>query len=129
MKFSDPQVNFYVADVGRVAKFYVEMFGFTETFRTPRQGDPVHVELRIGTFILGIASRDAIREMHGFDIRKGPPQAEVTLWTDNVDETYNVLIQKGVHSLSAPHDFISSLRAAWIADPEGNPVQLVQKIG
>jgi hypothetical protein len=35
------------------------------------------------------------------------------------------LLQKGVVSLSAPHDFLQSLRVAWVADPEGNPIQIV----
>jgi hypothetical protein len=35
------------------------------------------------------------------------------------------LTEKGVVSLSAPHDFLQSLRVAWVADPEGNPLQIV----
>ena len=26
-----------------------------------------------------------------------------------------------------PHDFLDSLRAAWVADPDGNPVQIVTR--
>jgi catechol-2,3-dioxygenase len=29
--------------------------------------------------------------------------------------------------LPAPHDFFDSLRAAWVADPDGNPVQIVMR--
>jgi len=44
-----------------------------------------------------------------------------------VDAAFADLSGKGVRVLSPPHDFLSSLRAAWIADPEGNPVQIVMR--
>jgi hypothetical protein len=50
----------------------------------------------------------------------------VCVWTDDVDATYAALVERGVPSLSAPHAFLDGrLRAAWLADPDGNPVQLV----
>jgi len=33
----------------------------------------------------------------------------------------------GVRALSESHDFLDSLRAAWVADPDGNPVQIVMR--
>jgi catechol 2,3-dioxygenase-like lactoylglutathione lyase family enzyme len=42
--FRAPQVNFYVEDIEASAGFYRDLLGFTETFRTPRQGAPVHIE-------------------------------------------------------------------------------------
>ena len=59
----------------------------------------------------------------------GPPRAEVVVWTDDVDAAFADLSGKGVRVLSPPHDFLASLRAAWIADPEGNPVQIVMRRG
>jgi hypothetical protein len=42
----------------------------------------------------------------------------------------NALTAKGAPLLSAAHDFLDgSLRSAWIADPDGNPIQLVQQKG
>jgi len=35
------------------------------------------------------------------------------------------MVRRGV--LSLPHDFGDSLRSGWIADPYGNPVQLVMR--
>lgn len=46
--FRDPLVNFYVKDVEVSVRFYRELFGFQETFRTPKEGAPMHVELRLG---------------------------------------------------------------------------------
>ncbi|MDG6904060.1 MAG: hypothetical protein JRN72_04595 [Nitrososphaerota archaeon] len=43
--FRDPQINLYVKGVGASAGFYRDFFGFRETFRTPKEGVPVKVEL------------------------------------------------------------------------------------
>ncbi|MDR2984258.1 MAG: VOC family protein [Nocardiopsaceae bacterium] len=127
--FDNPQINFYVADVEATARFYRESFGFTETFRTPAKGPPDHVELRLGQFILGLGNIDSLRQMHGVIAGTGGPRAEVAVWTDDVDKVYADLAAKGVTTLSAPHDFLESLRAAWVADPDGNPVQIVMRRG
>jgi catechol 2,3-dioxygenase-like lactoylglutathione lyase family enzyme len=123
--FRDPQVNFYVRDVERSVRFYADFFGFTESFRTPESGPPIHVELRLGGLILGLASIDSALGMHGLTTGMGAPKAEVCLWTDDVDREYERLVAHGVQSLSSPHDFLGRLRAAWLADPDGNPVEIV----
>ena len=66
--YSRPQINRYVVDVPRTVGFYAAM-GFVETFRTPAQGAPIHVELALD----------------------------------------------------------GRLRVAWVADPEGAPVELVSR--
>lgn len=53
--FTDPSVNLYVSDVETSARFYAGLFGFAETFRTPTSGPPIHVELRLGGLVLGLA--------------------------------------------------------------------------
>lgn len=53
--FSTPQVNIYSAGVERSVGFYRSL-GFEETFRTPREGTPIHVELKLDGFTLGIAA-------------------------------------------------------------------------
>ncbi len=125
--FESPQVNFYVLDAEVSARFYRESFGFTEAFRTPEHGRPVHVELRLGEFTLGLATIDSLREVHGIPVGSGPPRAEVVVWTDDVDRAYADLAARKVRTLRAPHDFVDSLRAAWVADPDGNPVQIVMR--
>ncbi len=123
--FRDPQVNLYVEDVEASVRFYRDLFGFSEGFRTPKDGTPIHVELRLGHLTLGLASIESIRRMHGFEVSAGPPRAEVVLWVNDVDQAFEVLQANGAKPLSAPHDFIGTVRAAWVADPDGNPVQIV----
>ena len=126
--FRDPQVNYYVEDVERSVRFYVDLFNFEETFRTPTEGMPEHVELRLGGLILGLASNESARNTHGLTTGGGNPRAEVCLWTDDVDAAHATLVAQGVPSLSEPHDFLNGhLRAAWLADPDGNPVEIVMR--
>lgn len=129
IEFTNPQVNLYAEDVERSVRFYRDLLGFTETFRTPQQGTPAHVELRLDGLTLGLASIDSLRAVHGVNVSIGPgPRAELVLWTDDADAAFAAMTAKGAAVLSPPHDFLSaSLRAAWIADPDGNPVQLVTR--
>lgn len=58
--FRTPMINLYSKDLLRAVAFYT-MAGFVETFRTPAAGDPVHVELKLADFTLGIATVEAAR--------------------------------------------------------------------
>lgn len=122
----NPAINVYSHDVTRLARFY-EGLGFRETFRTPRAGTPAHVEVTLDGFTLGIAGVDAAVRDHGLRPDLGGRPVEIVLWTDDSDGTYARLTAAGAPSLSPPHDFLEGrLRAAWVADPDGNPIQLVQ---
>lgn len=120
-------INLYSRDLSRAAAFYSEP-GFVESFRTPESGEPIHIELTLDGFTLGIATIEAAKE-HGVQAGGEGRWTEIVLWTDDTDAALNLLIAKGAALLSAAHDFLDGqLRAAWIADPDGNPVQLVQRL-
>ncbi|MCC6790732.1 MAG: VOC family protein [Thermomicrobiales bacterium] len=123
--FRDPQVNLYVSDIDASIRFYAGLLGFQETFRTPETGKPVHIELTLGGLTLGLADMEAARGMHNLPAQPGPTRAEIAVWTDDADAAYAHLIANGAGTISAPHDFIGRLRAAWVTDPDGGPVQLV----
>jgi catechol 2,3-dioxygenase-like lactoylglutathione lyase family enzyme len=120
-------INLYSRDLLRSVAFYSEL-GFVETFRTPASGEPVHIELRLDGFTLGIATLEGAREHHGLRPEGEGRGIEVVLWTDDTDSAVSALVAKGAPLLSPAHDFLDGkLRAAWIADPDGNPIQLVQR--
>ncbi|MEZ4512449.1 MAG: VOC family protein [Chloroflexota bacterium] len=125
--YRDAMVNYYVYDVEGVAAFYCQHFGFRETFRTPKSGTAVHIEVRLGEFLLGFASIEAARAMHQLPLNPGLPRGEVALWADDVDEAFATLTAQGIRPIVPPHNFLITppLRAAWVEDPEGNPIQIV----
>ena len=123
--FSAPQMTFYSHDLARMVAFY-EAAGFRLAFRTPAEGPPDHVELALDGFTLGIALSSSARRDHGLAADPAGAAAEVVLWTDDVDRGAAHLEEAGASLLSAPHDWLDALRVAWVADPDGNPVQLVQ---
>jgi hypothetical protein len=49
----------------------------------------------------------------------------VVLRTDDVPGAYAELVRRGVPGLRPPGPWLESLVIAWVADPDGNPVQLV----
>ena len=125
--FRDPMINIYTHDVTRLAGFY-EAIGFRETFRTPSDGKPIHVEVSLDRFTIGIASVDATIVEHGLRPDLDGRPIEIVLWADDTDRAFARMTADGAPSLSPPHDFLNGrLRAAWVADPDGNPIQLVQR--
>jgi catechol 2,3-dioxygenase-like lactoylglutathione lyase family enzyme len=122
--FSSPQINLYAADVARSVAFY-ERLGFTETFRTPAEGPPLHVELVLDGFKVGIADVESARRDHGLDVSSEGRAVEICLWTDDCDASYAALLGLGATPMSEPHDWLGRLRVAWVADLDGNPIELV----
>jgi catechol 2,3-dioxygenase-like lactoylglutathione lyase family enzyme len=126
--FRSPMINLYSRDLARAVSFYAAL-GFVEAFRTPTSGPPAHVELRLDGFTLGIATVEAAKE-HGLRPNGEGRWIEIVLWTDDTDAAVSALTAKGAPLLSAAHDFLDGrLRSAWVADPDGNPIQLVQQKG
>lgn len=125
--FSAPMINLYSRDLSRAVAFYSGL-GFVESFRTPASGEPIHVELTKDGFTLGIATIEAATREHGLRPEGEGRWIEIVLWTDDTDAAVNALVAKGAPLLAPAHDFLDgTLRSAWIADPDGNPIQLVQR--
>jgi catechol 2,3-dioxygenase-like lactoylglutathione lyase family enzyme len=124
-RFSAPQINLYSRDVDRAVAFY-ERLGFRQSFRTPATGPIDHIELMLGNFTIGIATMVAARDHHG--LHPGTGHAiEIAIRTEDTDAALAMLTKAGAPLLSPPHDFLDGqLRAGWIADPDGNPVQIYQ---
>lgn len=119
--------NIYTSDIEKSLQFYLDLVGFTETFRVPQQGTPDHVEMELGPLNLGVSTLEALERDHGLSGGGGPPRAEVVLWVTNVDAAYSWMRAHAAPSLSPPHDFAGVLRGAWVGDPDGNPVQMVAR--
>ena len=126
--FEAALVNLYTRDIEAGIRFYRDLLGFVETFRTPTEGTPAHVELRLNGFTLGLGTVDAARDVHGVEAAPGSPAMVLVVWTDDVDQAYNDLLAAGVPSIQPPHDTGNANRNALLRDPDGNLVEIVSKI-
>jgi catechol 2,3-dioxygenase-like lactoylglutathione lyase family enzyme len=125
--FRAPQINFYTEHLETLRDFYRGL-GFEQTFQYPAEGPPTHVELVLDGFNLGIADVAAARKDHGLSPELTGWAAELVLWCDDTEGEFQRLTASGCATLSEPHDWLGGdIRIAWIADPDGNPIQLVQK--
>jgi lactoylglutathione lyase len=125
--FTSALVNLYTADIEAAQRFYRDLLGFEETFRTPREGTPEHVELRLDGFTLGLGSVQAAQRVHGVEAAPGSPAMALVVWTDDVDEAVERLAAAGTPVVKPPHDSGNDNRNALLRDPDGNLVELVAK--
>jgi len=120
-------VNLYTNDMEAAIHFYRDLLGFVESFRTPLEGVPEHVELRLEGFTVGLGTVEAARRVHGVDAAPGSPAMVLVVWTDDVDKSCSDLEAAGVPVLQQPHDTGNNNRNALLRDPDGNLVEIVAK--
>lgn len=121
-------VNLYTKDIDAGVRFYRDVLGLRETFRTPREGVPDHVEFAAGGFTIGLGSVAAARRVHGVEPVPGAPAMAVVLWTDDVDATFSAVVAAGAPAVRGPRDVGNGNRTALVRDPDGNLVELVSKV-
>jgi|SRR5215216_5268172 len=125
--FRDPQIILFSENLPRAVAFYSSV-GFTETFRVPTHGEPIHVDLALDGYKIGIASVASTRDDHGLDPVAEGQRAAVILWTDDTPAAFAEMTAKGAPALAGPHEWLGRLLIAWVADPDGNPIQIVQDL-
>jgi lactoylglutathione lyase len=119
--------NLYTADVERAVAFYRDRLDGRETFRTPADGRPSHVELRLGDVTIAISSRDAVVTEGLPEPTAGHPM-ELVVWVDWTDDTVASLRAAGAPVLIEPYSgHVSGMRRAYVADPDGNWLAVVSK--
>jgi glyoxylase I family protein len=125
--FHTPQVILFSENLPRAVAFYSSL-GFTETFRVPTEGEPIHVDLTLDGYKIGIASVASTRDDHGLEPVPKGQRAAVILWTDDTAAAFAKLTANGAAALAPPHEWLGRLLIAWISDPDGNPIQIVQHL-
>ncbi len=126
--FTDGLVNLYTGDIQAAVHFYGDLLGLAESFRTPTEGLPEHVEFQVGGFTLGLGSLEAARRVHGVEAEPGRPAVALVLWTDDVDRAYASLAAAGVPGLRPPHDTGNDNRSALVRDPDGTLIEIVSRV-
>ena len=114
----------FVEDLDRSLAFYVDVLGCLVSHRH----DP-YAQLHTGTTRLAFYTRDAMSETLGVPLARpadDAPAFEIGFKFDDVDAVYEDLVARGVPSVSPPIDQPWGQRTAWVRDPDGNLVELVQ---
>ena len=126
--FTSALVTVYSSDISRAINFYGKILGLTETYRFPYEGEPEHVEFRIGSMTVAVSSPAGLAS-HGMP----PPSAghpfEIGLKTDDVDALIAELRDLGVTILREPFSSAAGNRTAYIADPDGTWISVYHKLG
>jgi len=125
--FATGFVNLYTADIEAALRFYKELLGFEETFRTPREGTPAHVELTLNGFALALGTVAAAKTAHGVEATPGAPALAIVLWTEDLEEAFRQLTAAGAPVVQPPQDSGNNNRNALARDPDGNLVEIVAK--
>jgi lactoylglutathione lyase len=126
--YADGLVNVYTRDIEAGIRFYRDLLGLQETFRTPKAGTPTHVEFRAGGFTLGLGTVEAARKAHGVEAAPGSPAMALVFWTDDVDREFDRLKAAGAPVEQPPHPTGNNNRNALLRDPDGNLVEIVSKV-
>ncbi len=126
--FATGFVNLYTRDIEAGIRFYRDLLGYKETFRTPTQGTPEHVELTLNGFGVGLGTVEAAKRVHGVDASPGSPAMVLVVWTDDLDKAFEQLTAAGTPVVQSPHNTGNSNRNALVRDPDGNLVEIVAKI-
>jgi lactoylglutathione lyase len=120
--FRDCLTTLYCTDLDAALRFYRDLLGFTETFRYPRDGEPLHVELRLGPTVIAVSTLGAIAG-YGLPATRGEP-FELAISTDDTDLAVEKLAAAGVPVVLAPMTAPNGHRIAYLADPDGNRVRI-----
>ena len=120
-------VNVFTHDIDAAVAFYQGVLGLPESFRTPRQGTPEHVEMKAGGFVLAVSTAEAARRVHGLEAEVGAPAMTLVFWVDDVDAACDRVTAAGATVVTAPHDAGNGNRNAVVGGPDGVLVELVAK--
>lgn len=125
--FRTPQIVLFTRDIDRAVAFYRDI-GFNEVFRTPPAGTPIHVDLDLDGYRLGLTTEASTREDHGLSPVTNGQRAAVILWTDDTPAGYARLLQLGATPVKSPEPWLDRLLIAWAEDPDGHLIQVVQNV-
>ncbi|WP_330177277.1 VOC family protein [Streptomyces sp. NBC_01498] len=107
--------------IERLLAFYQGLLRAVETARTPDEGPPFFVNLRIGESDLGLVSDT--------DVELGAPQRMLlSVAVTDVDGLLGQVEGLGGQVLGPPNDMPWGQRVAHIKDPDGNAVNLTQQL-
>jgi len=116
----------YVSDMEQSLQLYCGLLGFSVSYRWPIEGLSNFAFLKLPPLGLGLATAN---EMGGHvKLPAERAQFELCVYVDDVDEAVNQLIAHGVVQLRAPKSQPWGERNAYLADPDGYPIQITASL-
>jgi lactoylglutathione lyase len=111
-------------------RFYVELLGGEESYRFPPSGDAAFITLRLGASELGLGQLGDGPALHGQPLRPAlGHRIELCLYVTDLDPLVGSLGAAGVPVLLEPSLQPWGERVAYVSDPDGNLVLLVEQEG
>jgi predicted enzyme related to lactoylglutathione lyase len=107
--------------------FYGTILGLQQTYRFPYEGEPEHVEFRIGSMTVAVSSPAGLAS-HGMPPPTPGHSFEIGLRTDDVDALIAELRALNVTILREPFSSAAGNRTAYIADPDGTWISVYHKL-
>jgi uncharacterized glyoxalase superfamily protein PhnB len=116
----------YVDDPPAAREFYMEAFGLQGGFAVP-SGE--YAELDTGATKLAFAAYSLGESNFPGGVRPAaqegqPPNVEIALVAEDVDDRYAHAVEAGCESLAEPRDKPQGQRVAYVRDPFGTLVEL-----
>ncbi len=116
----------YVDEPAAASAFYERTFGLTPEFAVP---DGSYAQLDTGSTKLAFASYAlGEKNFEGGVARPSadgpPPNVEITLLTEDVDEAHAQALEAGCTPLAPPEDKPHGQRVAYVRDPFGTLIEL-----
>ncbi|WP_328393687.1 VOC family protein [Streptomyces sp. NBC_00390] len=121
------QTTLYTTDVNKLLNFYRDALGFEVLFRLPETGAAVFGTVRLGPdYYITMTTYDNVKQATGIANigRSRMHQSEVVVLTPDVDALFARAKRAGARVLMAPKDQPWGERSAYVADPEGNLIQI-----
>jgi catechol 2,3-dioxygenase-like lactoylglutathione lyase family enzyme len=113
-----------VESLDRSLAFYVDTLGLELNHRSGP-----YAQLRTGVTRLSLYERDAMSETLGLPLRPpadDSPGFQLGFFVANVDNAYAELVVSGAAGVTPPRDRSWGQRTAYVRDPDGHLVELVQ---
>ena len=115
-----------VADLDRSLDFYIDILGIPLGHRSGG-----YAQLRTGPTRLSLYTRDAMAQTLGEAIGepdRRAPGFEIGFIVEDVDATYADFLARGAEGAVSPTDRDWGQRTAYLRDPDGHLVEIVQTL-